>query len=60
MIVRKFLSKFAMLALLLFIAVSAPSCAKVKRVVLGDPRKNVNHPKHGEWVREKRMKKEGY
>ncbi len=58
--IRKILSKLALLALLLFIAVSTPSCAKVKRIVMGDPRKNCNHPKHGDWVREKRIQKNGY
>lgn len=57
---RKFLSYFSLLAFLLCITLTSPSCAKVKRVVMGDPRKNVNHPKHGDFVREKRMKKSGY
>ena len=48
------------LALLLIMGLTMPSCAKVKKLVLGDPRKNCNHPKHGDWVREKRMKKHGY
>lgn len=61
---RSFTSIFAVLALLLFVGTMSPGCAKVslaaKKVFIGDPRKNPNHPKHGDYVREKRMKKHGY
>lgn len=57
---RKFYVIVVQLALLLIMGFTMPSCAKVKTLVFGDPRKNCNHPKHGDWVREQRMKKHGY
>ncbi|MDX1909585.1 MAG: hypothetical protein SF053_21275 [Bacteroidia bacterium] len=43
-----------MMALVLVLGLS--SC----RALRGDPRKNCNHPDHGNYMREQRMKKTGF
>lgn len=30
------------------------------KALRGDPRKNCNHPKHGEFMKEKQMKRSGF
>ena len=42
---------------LLFISAMAFSSCKLLK---GDPRKNCNHPDHGKYQQEKRMKKMGF
>jgi hypothetical protein len=41
------------LALLLMASLALSSC----KLLRGDPRKNCNHPKHGEYMMQKRMGK---
>ena len=50
---RQSLRTFTILFSLMFVAsLGLSSC----RVLMGDPRKNCNHPKHGEYMMEQRAK----
>lgn len=46
---------YIILTLLTVFALSLSSC----RMLMGDPRKNCNHPEHGAYMKEKFMKKNG-
>ena len=38
------------------LAFSTPSCTLLKKIFIGDPRENCNHPQHGKWVQEQKVK----
>jgi len=40
------------LCVIFMLGLFAPACAMLK----GDPRKNCNHPKHGEYMKERQQK----
>jgi hypothetical protein len=48
---HRFLAWFSLIALVSSLSLS--SC----RVLRGDPRKNCNHPEHGDYMREKQMQR---
>ena len=54
--------KFASLASLVKILLLALTAAWLLQgcFLRGDPRKNCNHPKHGEYMKEQQMKKMGF
>lgn len=52
---RNSYSRFLLLGLLL-LALGLSSC----KILRGDPRKNCNHPKHGQYMKEKQMKRTGF
>ncbi|MEL7341111.1 MAG: hypothetical protein AAGM67_11535 [Bacteroidota bacterium] len=51
---RRFLASLMILA---FVGGLSFSSCKALR---GDPRKNCNHPKHGEYMKEQQMKRTGF
>lgn len=48
------------ISLLLVFALLAGLGLSSCRVLRGDPRKNCNHPKHGDYMRELQMKRTGF
>lgn len=48
-------TRLAALLLAIFIGFALQSC-----FLRGDPRRNCNHPQHGNYVKEQRMKKTGF
>lgn len=54
---RKYQRSFSLLLVVAFLAgLSLSSC----KVFMGDPRKNCNHPQHGQYMMEQQKKRMGF
>ncbi|MEL6675177.1 MAG: hypothetical protein AAFR61_23410 [Bacteroidota bacterium] len=54
---RSSLRTISILLVAVFLAGTVLSSCRILR---GDPRKNCNHPKHGEYMKEQQMKRTGF
>jgi len=56
---KKHTKSFALIAVIsLLMGIGLSSCGLGKKL-RGDPRKNCNHPKHGEYMQQKQMERMG-